>query len=163
MSGPSPQDLMVAAMNAEEYDNAAYCGAYVHGVTGPKGEVTVRIVDLCPECRAGHLDLSQEAFAAYCRPAPGAGGDHLAAGQPGDIRADRLSLQGWQQPVVDGGAGSQPPQSHRQTGISGRGAASAVGRSAVNLVQLLRADEPGHGAGAVYLPGDGLVWQCAGG
>ena len=60
--GPTPGNLMVAAMNAEEYDNAAYCGAYVH-VVGPKGQVTVRIVDLCPECLAGHLDLSQEAFA----------------------------------------------------------------------------------------------------
>ena len=58
---PSPNDLLVAAMNAEEYDNAAVCGAYVH-VIGPKGAATVRIVDLCPECKAGHLDLSQEAF-----------------------------------------------------------------------------------------------------
>jgi expansin len=58
----SPGDLMVTALNAEEYDNAALCGAYV-AVTGPKGSVTVRIVDLCPECQAGHLDLSQEAFA----------------------------------------------------------------------------------------------------
>ena len=48
-------------MNADEYDNAAVCGAYVH-VIGPKGAATVRIVDLCPECKAGHLDLSQEAF-----------------------------------------------------------------------------------------------------
>jgi len=62
MFGPSPGDLMVSAMNAEEYDNANICGAYVH-VTGPKGAVTVRIVDLCPECKAGHLDLSREAFA----------------------------------------------------------------------------------------------------
>src|SRR3972149_2518116 len=31
---PSPADLMVAAMNAEEYDNSAVCGAYVH-VIGP--------------------------------------------------------------------------------------------------------------------------------
>ncbi len=59
----SPSDLMVAAMNAEEYNNASYCGAYVH-VKGPKGTVIVRIVDLCPECKAGHLDLSQQAFAA---------------------------------------------------------------------------------------------------
>ena len=58
---PSPDDLLVAAMNAEEYNNAAVCGAYVF-VTGPKGAVTVRIVDLCPECQAGHLDLGQEAF-----------------------------------------------------------------------------------------------------
>ena len=60
---PSPNDLMVAAMNADEYDNAAVCGEYLK-VTGPKGTITIRIVDLCPECKAGHLDLSQEAFAA---------------------------------------------------------------------------------------------------
>ena len=58
----SPTDLMVTAMNADEYDNAAYCGAYLH-VDGPQGAVTVRVVDLCPECQAGHLDLSREAFA----------------------------------------------------------------------------------------------------
>jgi expansin (peptidoglycan-binding protein) len=60
---PSPGDLMVAALNNDEYDNAAYCGAYVQ-VNGPKGTITVRIVDLCPECHTGHLDLSREAFAA---------------------------------------------------------------------------------------------------
>ncbi len=57
----SPGDLMVAAMNAEQYDNAAVCGSYVE-VTGPKGTITIRIVDLCPECESGHLDLSREAF-----------------------------------------------------------------------------------------------------
>jgi expansin (peptidoglycan-binding protein) len=62
MFGPSPGDLMVAAMNAEEYDTAAACGSYVF-VAGPGGSVMVRIVDLCPECLAGHLDLSREAFA----------------------------------------------------------------------------------------------------
>ncbi|MEZ4869031.1 MAG: expansin EXLX1 family cellulose-binding protein [Caldilineaceae bacterium] len=67
---PSPNDLMVAAVNADEYDNAALCGAYVQ-VTGPNGVVTVRIVDLCPECTAGHLDLSQEAFALIADPVEG--------------------------------------------------------------------------------------------
>jgi expansin (peptidoglycan-binding protein) len=62
MFDASPDDLMVAAMNAAEYNNASYCGAYVH-VIGSQGEVIVRIVDLCPECKAGHLDLSREAFA----------------------------------------------------------------------------------------------------
>lgn len=63
--GPSPGDLMVAAMNHVEYGNAGYCGAYLQ-VTGPKGSVMVRVVDLCPDeiCGAGHLDLSQQAFAA---------------------------------------------------------------------------------------------------
>jgi expansin (peptidoglycan-binding protein) len=32
-------------------------------VSGPNGKVTVRIVDLCPECQTGHLDLSMQAFA----------------------------------------------------------------------------------------------------
>ncbi len=59
----SPGNMMVTAMNAEEYNNSAVCGSYIH-VAGPLGEVTVRVVDLCPECKAGHLDLSQEAFAA---------------------------------------------------------------------------------------------------
>lgn len=62
MFGPSPNDLMVAAMNEEEYAGSAACGSYIF-VNGPKGTVTVRIVDRCPECLKGHLDLSREAFA----------------------------------------------------------------------------------------------------
>src|SRR5512135_3134445 len=59
---PSPSNLMVAAMDAPEWNNSAVCGEYVQ-VWGPKGTVTVRIVDLCPECGVGHLDLSEQAFA----------------------------------------------------------------------------------------------------
>lgn len=66
----TPDDLLVTAMNAEEYANAPYCGAYLH-VTGPQGAVTVRVVDLCPECRAGHLDLSRAAFAQIADPVDG--------------------------------------------------------------------------------------------
>ncbi len=33
-------------------------------VTGPKGMVKVRIVDLCPGCAFGGLDLSEQAFGA---------------------------------------------------------------------------------------------------
>ncbi len=57
----TPDDLDVAALNAVEYSSAAYCGACAR-VEGPSGAVTVRIVDLCPECAAGHLDLSPAAF-----------------------------------------------------------------------------------------------------
>src|SRR5512135_2159781 len=59
---PSPNDLDVAAMDAPEWNGSAACGECVQ-VTGPKGVVTVRIVDQCPGCEKGHLDLSQEAFA----------------------------------------------------------------------------------------------------
>jgi expansin (peptidoglycan-binding protein) len=70
MFGPSPEDLMVAAINAEEWNNSADCGAHL-SVTGPKGKITVRVVDLCPECKAGHLDLSTEAFARIAEPVQG--------------------------------------------------------------------------------------------
>ncbi len=70
MFGASPSDLNVSAMNAPEFNNAAVCGEYVH-VKGPKGEVTVRITDLCPGCTAGWLDLSQQAFAQIADPQQG--------------------------------------------------------------------------------------------
>lgn len=58
---PSPQDLMVAAMNHVDYAGSAVCGAFVE-ISGPKGTVTVRIVDQCPGCAAGDIDLSVQAF-----------------------------------------------------------------------------------------------------
>lgn len=59
---PSPNDLMVTAMNAEQYAGSGACGTCID-VRGPKGSARVRVVDLCPECKSGHLDLSKEAFA----------------------------------------------------------------------------------------------------
>lgn len=60
--GPSPEAMNVAALNAPDYANAAWCGACAD-VTGPSGSVRVRIVDKCPECPSGNLDLSPQAFA----------------------------------------------------------------------------------------------------
>ncbi len=59
---PTPNDLMVAAMNHIDYAGSAVCGSSV-SITGPKGRVTVRIVDQCPDCPQGHIDLSTQAFA----------------------------------------------------------------------------------------------------
>lgn len=58
---PTPGDLMVAAMNDADYRASAACGACVR-LTGPQGTVTVRIVDRCPECAPGDVDLSVQAF-----------------------------------------------------------------------------------------------------
>jgi expansin (peptidoglycan-binding protein) len=56
-------DRMIAAMNETDYQNSQACGAHVD-VTGPTGkQVTVKIVDRCPKCRPGDIDLSKEAFA----------------------------------------------------------------------------------------------------
>lgn len=59
---PVPGNPMYAAMNYPQYGNSDFCGAYVN-VTGPLGSVIVRIVDMCPECQQGDIDLSPEAFA----------------------------------------------------------------------------------------------------
>lgn len=54
-------ETMYAAMNHVDYANSAVCGAFVK-VTGPKGQVTVKITDQCPECASGDIDFSPEAF-----------------------------------------------------------------------------------------------------
>lgn len=53
---------LVVALGPAEYRAGAACGGYLD-VTGPKGTVRVKVVDQCPECPAGHIDLSREAFA----------------------------------------------------------------------------------------------------
>jgi len=67
---PTPQDLMVGAMNHTDYADSAICGAYVE-LTGPNGTITIRIVDQCPECPAGDIDLSPSAFAKIAALAKG--------------------------------------------------------------------------------------------
>jgi expansin (peptidoglycan-binding protein) len=66
----TPDNLMVAAMNHTDYDTARMCGAFVE-VTGPLDTIVVRIVDRCPECAPGDIDLSREAFALIANPADG--------------------------------------------------------------------------------------------
>ncbi|HOU94635.1 MAG TPA: expansin EXLX1 family cellulose-binding protein [Polyangiaceae bacterium] len=61
MFDASPSDLNVAALNSPDWAGSAWCGACAD-VTGPSGSVRIRIVDLCPECASGDLDLSPEAF-----------------------------------------------------------------------------------------------------
>lgn len=63
----TPHDLDVGAMNHTDYANSAVCGSCVE-VTGPNGSVRIRIVDRCPECAPGDIDLSREAFAKIAEP-----------------------------------------------------------------------------------------------
>jgi expansin (peptidoglycan-binding protein) len=57
----TPGDLMVGAMNQTDYAGSAACGSCAE-IQGPEGSVTVRIVDRCPECKPGDIDLSPQAF-----------------------------------------------------------------------------------------------------
>ncbi|KAI8318777.1 barwin-like endoglucanase, partial [Martensiomyces pterosporus] len=63
----SSESELVAAINAPQYgttpnpNNAPVCGRCAL-VTGPNGQVKVKIVDRCPVCKTGDLDLSPAAF-----------------------------------------------------------------------------------------------------
>src|SRR5262245_11945893 len=57
----TPNDLRVGAMNHVDYADSAACGACA-SIEGPNGEITIRVVDQCPECPAGDIDLSPDAF-----------------------------------------------------------------------------------------------------
>ncbi len=58
---PTPDDLMVGAMNDSDYGDSWVCGECV-SLTGPDGTIRIRIVDRCPECQPGDIDLSPLAF-----------------------------------------------------------------------------------------------------
>ncbi len=61
-SFPSPPaDDLFVALGPGQYSAGAACGTYLD-VTGPKGKVRVKVIDSCPECDTGHLDLSRTAF-----------------------------------------------------------------------------------------------------
>jgi expansin (peptidoglycan-binding protein) len=61
---------LVAAIGRADYAGAALCGACAK-VTGPRGDVVVRIVDGCPGCDPADIDLSAQAFARVADPAAG--------------------------------------------------------------------------------------------
>jgi expansin (peptidoglycan-binding protein) len=61
-SYPSPPaDGLFVALSPSQYDGAAACGSYVE-LSGPDGSVTAEVIDQCPPCATGHVDLSEAAF-----------------------------------------------------------------------------------------------------
>lgn len=66
----APANRMYVALGPSEYAAAAACGGYLD-VTGPRGKVRVIVMDQCPECPPGHIDLSREAFAKIADPVQG--------------------------------------------------------------------------------------------
>jgi expansin (peptidoglycan-binding protein) len=62
--------LRTAALNSADYDNARMCGAYLQ-VTGPRGTEIVKIIDRCPECKPGDIDLNRAVFARIGDPRAG--------------------------------------------------------------------------------------------
>lgn len=67
-SFPPPVGVLTAAMNTPDYNTAQACGAYIEVTNTDTAEsVVVRIDDRCPECPAGNVDLSQDAFAKIAK------------------------------------------------------------------------------------------------
>ncbi|RSH83336.1 uncharacterized protein EHS24_007014 [Apiotrichum porosum] len=59
-----PSGIYGTAYSGAVWDNAAECGACIE-VTGPTGAtIKAMVVDECPECEQGHLDLFPDAFTA---------------------------------------------------------------------------------------------------
>ncbi|WP_431930775.1 expansin EXLX1 family cellulose-binding protein [Micromonospora sp. RP3T] len=66
----APANRLYVALGPSEYAAGASCGGFLD-VTGPRGTVRVLVMDQCPECAPGHLDLSAEAFARIADPVQG--------------------------------------------------------------------------------------------
>jgi expansin (peptidoglycan-binding protein) len=58
-----PASRFTVAAGPDLYAAGAACGGYV-SITGPHRTILAKIDNKCPECKPGHLDLSDEAFAA---------------------------------------------------------------------------------------------------
>jgi expansin (peptidoglycan-binding protein) len=55
--------LLVAAINDADYQKSARCGGCLVVVGPDDSEILVEVVDRCPGCKPGDLDLSRDAFA----------------------------------------------------------------------------------------------------
>ncbi|KAG4100514.1 hypothetical protein H8356DRAFT_987191 [Neocallimastix lanati (nom. inval.)] len=67
------QDMMYAALNSKQYLSDLGCGtcAVVVSTEQPYKPIRVRVIDRCPECKHGDLDLSNKAYKALTNEEPG--------------------------------------------------------------------------------------------
>ncbi len=64
-------DFLHCALNTIDYNGSQACGACVE-VEGTKGKsIVLKVVDRCPECKEGDVDLHQDAFALIDDPISG--------------------------------------------------------------------------------------------
>jgi expansin (peptidoglycan-binding protein) len=68
--GPFPAGGRYVSLPPERFGRSAACGTYL-AVQGPHGQVRAEVVDLCPGCAAGMINLSRAAFTRIAAPGPG--------------------------------------------------------------------------------------------
>lgn len=59
--GGATRGVLFASVSTQEYAGSLACGSYLE-VKGPRGTALVQVIDRCPGCRAGQLDLNRAAF-----------------------------------------------------------------------------------------------------
>ncbi|HEY1914713.1 MAG TPA: expansin EXLX1 family cellulose-binding protein [Streptosporangiaceae bacterium] len=60
--GALARDGLYVSLGTAQYAGGAACGSYLD-VTGPAGQVQAEVVDSCPGCGNGGIDMSEAAFA----------------------------------------------------------------------------------------------------
>jgi hypothetical protein len=106
--GPSP-DMMIAAMNATDYETSRACGAYVLVRAANGKSITVRITNECPlPCAPGQIDLSQQAFAKLA-----------------DLKVGRLPIT-WRAPAPSAPSPSGTRQDPAPTGAASKSSVTAT-------------------------------------
>lgn len=68
--GPLPPTGLYVSLGAAQYADGAACGSYLE-VSGPDGSVRAEVVDQCPGCADGGIDMSEAAFSRIASPAAG--------------------------------------------------------------------------------------------
>ena len=68
--GRLPATGLYVSLGAEQYAAGAACGSYLD-VTGPAGTVRAEVVDNCPGCSNGGIDMSAAAFRRVASPSAG--------------------------------------------------------------------------------------------
>jgi expansin len=102
----APADDLFVALGASEYSGAAACGSYLD-VTGPKGKVRVKVIDSCPPCGPGHIDLSRTAFKKVANEVDGIVKvtyrtvSGAVAGDPISVRVKEGSSRFWLAVLID--------------------------------------------------------------
>ncbi|MFE7744537.1 expansin EXLX1 family cellulose-binding protein [Nocardia sp. NPDC057455] len=65
-----PPDGFYAGLSTPDFGHADLCGAFLD-IASPRGSVRALVVDRCPACAPGQLELSAAAFARIADPADG--------------------------------------------------------------------------------------------
>jgi expansin (peptidoglycan-binding protein) len=68
--GPLPADGLYVSLATPQYAAGSACGSYLN-VSGPAGTVRAEVVDSCPGCTNGGIDMSEAAFSRVASPAAG--------------------------------------------------------------------------------------------